>query len=125
LLALQVLVNGKPVATAGTAGAANVCCTIDALGDEIRRLKPGHGPVIVRLGGISHESGKPANLLTWFEAMSCVVGDEITLCVLDAPDADIPRATALLPDIARSLLSRPSLWARFISRFSRDGRAAS
>ena len=57
VLGLEVSVNGRRLCTAGTAGAAKVCVTVDALGEELRRAKPGHGPVVVRLGGLSAVPG--------------------------------------------------------------------
>ena len=124
MLALQIFLNGKLVATAGTAGGANACCTVSALCGDMQRLKPDKGPVIVSLGGLSLEQGKPASLQTWIEAMNCSIGDEITVRVLDAAEVDTPDS-AVLPSGMVRLTERTPFLTRVISYLSGRGRASS
>ncbi len=124
MLALRLLVNGKPVATAGTAGTVSVGCTISALGDELRDVKPDSGPVVVRLGGLTHAAHTPANMATWIESLNCAVGDEITLRVIETNEVDLPTLTTLPAGLAHSWVPRQSLWGRFLSFLPGDKHAA-
>lgn len=109
MLALQISVNGQVRAVAGTDGATNVCLTVDALGPQLRRLKPDDGPVVVRLGGISGDGeGARANLLHWIAHETCAVGDEVTIRVVDVPAAEVdPPTREALPSGA-PLSTKPS-----------------
>src|SRR3954452_12808785 len=92
VLGLEIRINGTRMRTAGTAGATNVCVTIDALGEELRQARTEHGPVILRLGGLSSTPGKRSELLQWLEVHNCSLCDEITIRILevDAGEVDQP-----------------------------------
>ncbi len=125
MLALQLLVNGKPVVTAGTSGTVSVVCTISAFGDELRALKPNSGQVVVRLGGLTHEPHTRANTASWLDSLNCSVGDEITLRVLETTEIDLPSVTPLPPGIEHSLVPRQSRFSRLLTFLAGDKRAAS
>lgn len=125
MLALQLMVNGKLMATAGTAGVMSVACTVSAFGDDMCEVKPGVGPVVVHLGGLTYAPHTPANSASWLESLNCSVGDEITLRVLDTKDVDHPTVTPLSPGIEKSLVPRPSLLGRLMLCLSGNKRPAS
>lgn len=125
MLALQLLVNGKPVVTAGTSGTVSVACTISAFGDELRALKPSTGPVVVRISGLTHAPHTRANSASWPDSLNCSVGDEITLRVLETTEIDPPSVTPLPLGIEHSLVPRQSLFSRLFTFLAGDKRAAS
>jgi hypothetical protein len=125
VLALELSVNGKRVATAGTAGTVSVICTVSAFGDQLRELKPDSGPVVVRLGGTTHAPNQPANLVSWLESLNCSVGDVVTMRVIETSQVDQPSVTPYPSDMARKLFPRSSPVSRLIAFLKGSKRAAS
>ena len=53
------------------------------MGEALRLEKPGHGAVILGLGGLSDDGdGVRRSLLSWIEEFGCSVGDEIVSHVI-------------------------------------------
>lgn len=108
MLALEISINGKKVALAGTEGASNICATVDALGEEIRSAVVGKGPVVLHLGGIGQERH-----FTWIKGKNCSIGDEITIRVVDASANEVQPPVAV-EKIDRNLF-RPTLIGKVLS----------
>jgi hypothetical protein len=118
VLGLEILINGTRLRTAGTTGAANVCFTVDAFGEELRLAKPDRGPVVLRLGGLSSNPGRRSELLQWIEGHNCRVGDEITIRVLEVGvgELDQPVRVAMPAGVERMLVPRRTFGQRALSR---------
>src|SRR5437773_10206096 len=108
MLALEISINGKKVALAGTEGASNVCATIDALGEEVQSALTGKGPVVLHLGGIGREQH-----FTWIRGKTCSIGDEITIRVIDASANEV-QPPAMVEKVDRNLF-RPTFLGKVLS----------
>lgn len=107
MLALRISVNGRLLVVAGTAGTASVNLDVRAMGEALRLAKPGHGPVTLRLGGLSDDGeGVRRSLLSWIDELGCSVGDEIVIRVVEAGETEIasPVRTAIPAGVEKMLV---------------------
>ena len=122
MLALEIRRNGDLLATVSTENATSVGLSLLAFGQELQRLKPGHGPVTLSVGGLAESSnGNARGHLEWINNQMCAVGDAICIRVIELGpgEGDSPKIEGIPANIVKRIFPRPSLLARLIDWVSR------
>ena len=125
MLALEISRNGEVLVTVSTEGATSVNLMLSAFGEELQRLKTGHGPVTLNVSGLSEPKGGEARgHLKWMENQNCAVGDAISIRVIELGPGggDSPKFADLPADIVKRMFPRQSLLGRIVGWASNRGR---